>query len=103
VAAYEVLMCNDAVRNLLREGKTRQIRNVMISGQQEGMQTIEMDLARLIVSGMISFDTAYEVSAFPKDIMSLVNTARAQGQAHATLAAGQTASTGSGQIMAGQR
>ncbi|MEY2755665.1 MAG: type secretion system protein, partial [Actinomycetota bacterium] len=29
VAAYEVLMANDAVRNLLREGKTRQLRNVM--------------------------------------------------------------------------
>ena len=31
VAAYEVLMANDAVRNLLREGKTRQLRNTMIS------------------------------------------------------------------------
>ena len=48
VAAYEVLMANDAVRNLVREGKTRQLRNAMISGQQEGMQTIEMDLARLV-------------------------------------------------------
>ncbi len=35
VAAYEVLIANDAVRNLLREGKSRQLRNTMISGQQE--------------------------------------------------------------------
>ena len=76
VAAYEVLMANDAVRNLLREGKTRQLRNVMISGQQEGMQTIEMDLARLVASGIISFETAAEVSAYPKEIMTLAATAK---------------------------
>jgi twitching motility protein PilT len=99
VAAYEVLMANDAVRNLLREGKTRQLRNVMISGQQEGMQTIEMDLARLVSSGIISFDTAAEASAYPKEIMTLAATQKAQLQAQATIAAGQTGSTGSGQLV----
>ncbi len=102
VAAYEVLMANDAVRNLLREGKTRQLRNVMISGQQEGMQTIEMDLARLVGSGIISFETAAEVSAYPKEIMTLAATQKAQLQAQATIAAGQSGSTGSGQLV-GQR
>ncbi len=99
VAAYEVLMANDAVRNLLREGKTRQLRNVMISGQQEGMQTIEMDLARLVGSGIISFETAAEVSAYPKEIMTLATTQKAQLQAQATIAAGQAASTGAGQLV----
>ena len=66
VAAYEVLMANDAVRNLLREGKSRQLRNTMISGQQEGMQTIEMDLARLVASGIISFETAAERQRLPE-------------------------------------
>ncbi|MFN8024143.1 MAG: type IV pilus twitching motility protein PilT [Acidimicrobiales bacterium] len=99
VAAYEVLMANDAVRNLLREGKTRQLRNVMISGQQEGMQTIEMDLARLVGSGIISFETAAEVSAYPKEIMTLAATQKAQLQAQATIAAGQSGSTGSGQLI----
>ena len=102
MAAYEVLMANDAVRNLLREGKARQLRNVMISGQQEGMQTIEMDLARLVGSGIISFDTAAEVSAYPKEIMTRAATQKAQLQAQATIAAGQSASTGSGQLV-GQR
>jgi len=99
VAAYEVLMANDAVRNLLREGKTRQIRNVMISGQQEGMQTLEMDLARLVSSGIISFDTAAEISAYPKEIMTLAATQKAQMQAQATIASGQSGSTGSGQLV----
>ena len=70
VAAYEVLMANDAVRNLVREGKSRQLRNAMISGQKEGMQTIEMDLARLVSSGMISFETAAEASQYPKEILA---------------------------------
>ncbi len=99
VAAYEVLMANDAVRNLLREGKTRQIRNVMISGQQDGMQTLEMDLARLVSSGIISFETAAEISAYPKEIMTLAATQKSQMQAQATIAAGQTGTTGSGQLV----
>jgi twitching motility protein PilT len=99
VAAYEVLLANEAVRNLLREGKTRQLRNVMISGQQEGMQTIEMDLARLVASGIISFDTAAEISAYPKEIMTLAATAKSQMQAQATIASGQGGSTGSGQLV----
>ncbi|MBI4884413.1 MAG: type IV pilus twitching motility protein PilT [Actinobacteria bacterium] len=96
VAAYEVLMANDAVRNLLREGKTRQLRNTMISGQQEGMQTIEMDLARLVSSGMLSFETAAEVSQYPKEILAQAATMRSQLQAQATVEAGQGATTGAG-------
>ena len=99
VAAYEVLVANEAVRNLLREGKTRQLRNVMISGQQEGMQTIEMDLARLVASGIISFDTAAEVSAYPKEIMTLAATQKSQMQAQATIASGQAASGGAGELI----
>ena len=96
VAAYEVLMANDAVRNLLREGKTRQLRNTMISGQQEGMQTIEMDLARLVSSGILSFENAAEVSQYPKEILAQAATMRSQLQAQATVEAGQAATTGAG-------
>ena len=99
VAAYEILMGTEPVRNLLREGKTRQLRNVMISGQQDGMQTIEMDLARLVASGIVSFDTAAEISAYPKEIMTLAATQRSQMQAQATIASGQAASTGAGQLV----
>ncbi|MEY4605598.1 MAG: type secretion system protein [Actinomycetota bacterium] len=97
VAAYEVLVANDAVRNLVREGKSRQLRNVMIAGQSEGMQTIEMDLARLVAAGLITMETAMEESAFPKEIMAQAATMRNQMQAQATIAAGQSASTGAGQ------
>ncbi len=78
VAAYEVLMANDGVRNMLREGKTRQLRNSMISGQREGMQTLEMDLGRLVATGAISLQEAASVSAYPKEIIAQGATVQAQ-------------------------
>ena len=92
-------MANEAVRTLAREGKSRQLRNPMIAGQQEGMQTIEMDLARLVSSGIISFDTAAEISAYPKEILAQAATLRSQMQAQATVQAGQAASTGAGTLV----
>jgi twitching motility protein PilT len=99
IAAYEVLMANDAVRNLVREGKSRQLRNTIISGQQEGMQTIEMDLARLVSSGILSFEVAAEVSQYPKEILAQAATMRSQLQAQATVQSGQAATTGAGSLV----
>jgi len=96
VAAYEVLMGTEAVRNLVREGKSRQLRNVVATGGPEGMQTIEMDLARLVTAGLISMEMAQSVSAYPSEIQAQVSTLRSQAQAQATAAAGQGASSGSG-------
>ena len=99
VAAYEVLMGTDAVRNLVREGKSRQMRNVISTGQKDGMQTIEMDLARLVASGLLSMEAACEVSAYPKEIMAHAATVRAQMQAQSTVESGQGASTGSAELV----
>ena len=41
-----VLAGTHAVRNLIREGNTRQLRNAITMGQSEGMQTLEMHLSR---------------------------------------------------------
>ena len=99
VAAYEVLMGTDAVRNLVREGKSRQMRNVISTGQKDGMQTIEMDLARLVASGQLTMEAACEVSAYPKEIMAHAATVRAQMQAQSTVESGQGASTGSAELV----
>ena len=96
VSAYEVLMGNEAVRNLVREGKSRQLRNVVATGAPDGMQTIEMDLARLVTSGLIAMEMAQSVSAYPGEIQAQVSTLRAQAQAAATQASGQGATSGSG-------
>ncbi len=97
VAAYEVLMGTEAVKNLVREGKSRQLRNVVATGGPDGMQTIEMDLARLVTSGLVTMEMAQSISAYPGEIQAQVSTLRAQTQAAATSASGQSATSGSGQ------
>jgi twitching motility protein PilT len=96
VAGYEVMVANEAIRNLVREGKSRQMRNMISTGAAEGMQTIEMDLARLVAAGLITMETAMESSQYPKEVQAQLATARAQMHAHATMATGQAGSSGSG-------
>ena len=40
VAAYEVLMATSPVRNLVKEGKTSQLRNQIVTGSKDGMNTL---------------------------------------------------------------
>ncbi|HUI03674.1 MAG TPA: type IV pilus twitching motility protein PilT [Acidimicrobiales bacterium] len=68
VAAYEVLIANHAVRNLVREGKTRQLRNVVSTHQSEGMQTLEMGLNALMAEELIDYETALRMSLYPKEL-----------------------------------
>jgi twitching motility protein PilT len=68
VAAYEVMLANPAVRNLVREGKTRQLRNVIATHQGEGMQTIEQSLSDLVRTGVVDYEVALGVSAHPREI-----------------------------------
>ena len=68
VAAYEVMLANPAVRNLVREGKTRQLRNIIATHQGEGMQTIEQSLSALVASGVITYEAALGVSAHPREV-----------------------------------
>ena len=96
VAGYEVMIANEAIRNLVREGKSRQMRNFISTGAAEGMQTIEMDLARLVAAGLISMETAMLSSQYPKEVQGQLATARAQMHAHSTLSSGQAGSSGSG-------
>lgn len=68
VAAFEVLVANHPVRNLIREGKSNQLLNVMATSLGEGMQPLEVSLATLITQGVITHEDALEVSVHPKDL-----------------------------------
>jgi branched-chain amino acid transport system ATP-binding protein len=52
--ATEVLICSDAVRNLIREEKYHQIQNVMATSRALGMQRLEDHLRQLLEAGAIS-------------------------------------------------
>jgi twitching motility protein PilT len=68
VAAFEVLIATNAVRNLIREGRSNQLSNVMFTNSKEGMQTLESGLAGLIKAGSITYEDALMVSAHPKEL-----------------------------------
>ncbi len=68
VAAYEILVANSAVRALIRANKTNQIRNQMITGQRDGMQTLEMHLSQLVRAGTITREEATTRSHYPGEI-----------------------------------
>jgi twitching motility protein PilT len=59
VAAYEILITNSAVSNLIREGKTYQLPSVMQTGKSLGMQTMNEHLLRLVTSGLVEPEEAY--------------------------------------------
>ena len=68
VAAYELMVGIPAVRNLVREGKTRQLRNVVATHKADGMHTLEGALIDLIEAGVIDYQTAVDASLYPQDI-----------------------------------
>ncbi len=68
VAAFEVLIATSAVRALIKEGKTNQIRNAMQTGLRDGSQTLERSLTQLLASGMVTERDARSRSLYPQEI-----------------------------------
>lgn len=68
VAAFEVLVGTVAVANLVREGRTNQIRNSIVTGRREGMQTLEASLADLVAAGVITAEVALAQALHPRDL-----------------------------------
>ena len=54
VAAFEIMVCNQAIKTLIREAKIHQIPGVMQTGQRDGMITMDKSIEKLISSGAIS-------------------------------------------------
>ena len=68
IAGYEVLVATPAVRNLIKEGKTHQLRNSLLTGQRDGMVSLEQSLSYLVGQGLVSYDDAVARSLHPADI-----------------------------------
>lgn len=60
VVAAEVLVANPAVRSVIREGKTHQLDTIIQTGADQGMQTMDRTLVKLIQQGVITYDDARE-------------------------------------------
>lgn len=72
IPAMEIMFANDAVRNLIREGKTYQIDNVMQTAGSQGMSLIEKELARLVQQGLISQEDALRQAFRPEELTRLL-------------------------------
>lgn len=80
VAAFEVLIANNPVRNLIREGRSNQLLNIMTTNQKEGMRTLEISLAELIVAGTVTYEDALDVSAHPKELARALEAVQYSGK-----------------------
>jgi twitching motility protein PilT len=68
VAAFEILVANSAVRSLIKEGKTNQIRNFILNNNRDGSQTLERSLNQLLSHGLVTEDDARMRSLYPQEI-----------------------------------
>lgn len=71
VPAYELLLNNSAVSNLIREKRTHEIDVVIETGSESGMVDMNRSLLELVRSGEISMETAYQYSLNPKALERL--------------------------------
>jgi twitching motility protein PilT len=60
VPAYELLINNSAVSNLIREGRTHEIGTVIQTSSQDGMVDMDRSLAELVRRGEVTVEHAYE-------------------------------------------
>lgn len=65
VLAQEILLVNDAVRNIIRENKTHTLNTVMQTNTINGMQSLDYSLAQLVNSRKITYEVALSYSIEP--------------------------------------
>lgn len=71
VCAMEIMLSVPAVGNLIREGKTHQLLNVIQTSGNIGMETRDQSLRSLYERGMITFDTGLAHSSNPEDFKQM--------------------------------
>jgi twitching motility protein PilT len=64
--AFELLIANNAVANLIREKRTHELNTVIETGSDQGMIDMNRCLIELVRKGEISVETAYQHSLNPK-------------------------------------
>jgi len=72
VAAFELVIANSAVRNLIREGKNHQIDLVIETSAESGMISLNKSLSGLIKNGLITMEDAEIHSLNPQELKMLI-------------------------------
>ncbi|KKQ07862.1 MAG: Pilus retraction ATPase PilT [Parcubacteria group bacterium GW2011_GWB1_36_5] len=72
IPAYELLLNNSAVSNLIREKRTHEIDVVIETGTESGMVDLNHSLMELVRAGEISIENAYQYSLNPKGLERMI-------------------------------
>ncbi len=75
VAALEILLPDDAVRNLVRQAKVEQLYTVMQTSSSRGMQTMEQALADLVLRGIVDYEEALARTTRPEQLLGVLERA----------------------------
>lgn len=76
VAALEIMLANAAIKNLIREHKTYEITSVIQLNTLENMQTLDQDLANLVINHTITNDEAMLKTSHPDKLKKLIHGTR---------------------------
>jgi twitching motility protein PilT len=71
-AVSEILLSNPAVSNLIREGKTNQVDNIIRTSSDIGMVSLERSLVNLVREGVINIQKAQEYAVYPEEVVRLL-------------------------------
>lgn len=69
VPAFEIMLVNSAIRNMIRESKVHQIDTVIYSSANEGMRTMDSSLLELFQKGIIEQSDALTYSTNPDQML----------------------------------
>ncbi len=72
IAAFEILLANPAVRNLIREHKTFELNNIMQLNSKDGMQNLDQALTELVRDNIISQEEAMAKSSNPERLTKML-------------------------------
>ncbi|MEA3357098.1 MAG: PilT/PilU family type 4a pilus ATPase [Patescibacteria group bacterium] len=71
-AASEIMLCTPAIRNLIREGKTYQVDNVIRTSLDIGMKSLEQSLVELVREGVITVENAETYAVHQEEVVRLL-------------------------------
>jgi twitching motility protein PilT len=73
VPAYEILVTNHAVRNVIRDNKVYEIPNIIHTSMEEGMIPLDKTLALLVKQGVVELETAQNFVLDNEYFLSLIS------------------------------
>jgi twitching motility protein PilT len=71
IAAFEILVGSHAARNLIRDGKSHHVNNVIMTSRKDGMQLLDQHLKDLVTQRLVTAEEAMRFAEDPQAILAL--------------------------------